>query len=97
MTNTIEIEDGNGEHIDILVCVRLTKPLILPDNEIDICSICGEAIQHRPHVPKLPRKVCMECVMPEAEKAAAKGELNLHVTEKTARELAEYYRKKALN
>lgn len=95
MTNTVEIdEDGNGEHADAVVCMRLTTPLLMPDNQLDICSKCGEAIQHRPHVPKRPPKVCMECVAPDAARAARKGELHSIITTKTAGELAAYLRKK---
>jgi hypothetical protein len=93
MTNSIEIDDS-GDLADILVCARLTQPLLMPDNLIDICSGCGEAIQHRPHVPKRPRKMCMECVAPLAKEAAAKGELHTYITPKTAKELAAFSRRK---
>lgn len=95
MTNTVELDDdGNGEHADIVVCMRLTQPLMMPDNDIGICAQCGEAIQFRPHVPKRPRKVCMECVIPRANEAAAKGELHSIITTETAAELGDYLRKK---
>lgn len=62
MTNSVEIDEGgNGEHADVLVCVRLTQPLLMPDNQISLCDACGEAVQHRAHAPKLPRKLCWEC------------------------------------
>jgi hypothetical protein len=98
MTNSIELdEDGNGEHAEFLVCRRLTKPLLMPGNLIDICSKCGEAIQHRPHVPKKPPKVCMECILPLANKAAAKGELHSIITPEIATEVAAHFRKKNAN
>jgi hypothetical protein len=95
MTNSVEIDDdGNGEHADAVVCVRLTQPLIMPDNVIGLCAECGEAIQHRPHVPKQPRKICMECALPLASKAAKKGELHTILTPQTAAEVGAYFRKK---
>ena len=98
MTNSIEIdEDGNGEHADVVVCMRLTQPLLMPDNEIGLCSECGEAIQYRPYVPKLPRKMCLECIGPRANKAAATGELHSILTPEALAEIAAHLRKKNAN
>jgi hypothetical protein len=97
MANRIEIADSDAEAelADALICARLTSPLLLPDNLIDLCSKCGEAIQHRPHVPKRPPKICLECAAPLATASAAKGELVTMLTPATASELAAYLRKKA--
>ena len=73
-----------------MVCRRLTSPLLLPDNLIDLCSKCGEAIQHRPHVPKRPPKICDDCAGPIMDTEAAKGELVVMITPKTAGEVAEW-------
>ena len=98
MTNSIEIdEDDNGEHADMVICVRLTSPLKFPDNLIGICSKCGEAIQYRPHAPKMPPKICAECVGPLANKAAAGGKLHTIITPETAAEIAAHLRKKNAN
>lgn len=98
MTNSVEIDEGgNGEHADVLVCVRLTQPLLMPDNQISLCDACGEAIQHRPHVPKLPRKLCWECAEPLATQLAAKGELHSVLTAESAVELAAHLKKKGAN
>lgn len=96
MTNRFEIDDDNAEHADLLVCARLTTPLLMPDNRIGFCCKCGEAIQHRPHVPKSPYKMCCECVEPLAMKLAAKGKLHSVITRQSAAELA-YLRKKNAN
>jgi hypothetical protein len=82
---------------DAVICVRLTSPLRLPENLIDLCSKCGEAIQHRPHASKRPPKICLECAAPLAKTEAAKGELVTMVTPKTAAELAAYFSKKNAN
>jgi hypothetical protein len=97
MTNRFEIVDGpdDAECADVVVCRRLTQPLLMPDNHIDICSKCGEAIQHRPHVPKRPPKVCDLCAVAIMEKE--KDELVVMITPKTAEEVAEWLRKKTAN
>ena len=98
MTNRFEIDDdGNADHADIVVCARLTSPLMMPDNKIGFCAECGEAIQYRPHVPKSPRKMCMECVVPLATKLAAKGKLTSIITPTTVAELKAHLRKKNAN
>ena len=97
MPNRIEIADDNMEEAEILACMRLTRPLLLPDNEIGLCEQCGEAIQFRPHVPKLPKKMCIECVMPATAKAHAKGELVTMITPKTLADLQAYFHKRNAN
>jgi hypothetical protein len=96
MTNRIEIidEPGDAEDADGVVCMRLTSPLLLPDNVIDICSKCGEAIQYRPNAPKRPPKLCYVCADPIITDRAAKGDLTATMTRKTMAEVADYYRKK---
>jgi hypothetical protein len=44
----------------IVVCARITDPLLLPDNVISTCDACGWAVQHRPHAPKGKRR-CLKC------------------------------------
>ena len=99
MTNRFEIVDdpSEAECADSVVCRRLTSPLLLPDNVIGLCSKCGEAIQHRPHVPKKPPKICDECAAPIMEAEAAKDELVVMITPKTAGEVAAWLRKKTAN
>lgn len=97
MTNIIEIDDDDGERADVMACVRLTSPLIMPDNEIGLCAQCGEAIQFRPHAPAGPRKMCWECIEPLAVAAAAKGEFHSLITPETALELLDRMQKKRAN
>jgi hypothetical protein len=99
MVNRIEIVDDpdDAEMADVVVCRRLTSPLLLPDNLIDLCSKCGEAIQHRPHVPKRPPKVCDQCGGAIGAAQAAKGELVTMITPKTAEEVIAYLRKRTAN
>ena len=97
MPNRFEIADDNMEEAEVLACMRLTSPLLLPDNEIGLCEQCGEAIQFRPHVPKLPKKMCVECVMPTTMKARAKGELVTIITPNTLADLQAFFQKKNAN
>jgi len=99
MTNRNEIVDSDdeGETADVLVCARLTAPLMMPDNLIDICSRCGEAIQYRPHAAKLPAKICLECAGPLMEAGAAKGDLVTMLTPTSAAEVAAFLRKRDAN
>lgn len=94
MTSKIEIElgdDADAEACDAVVCARLTSPLIRPDNLIDLCAKCGEAIQYRPHVPKKPPKICIRCLGPLPESTT------INVTPTTVAEVAAYLRKKNAN
>lgn len=98
MINRIEIvDDADAELADGVVCMRLTSPLMLPDNLIDLCSKCGAAIQHRPNVPKRPPKICWQCAEPVARAEAAKGELVTMITPTTAAEIAALIRKRDAN
>jgi len=96
MVNKFEIVDQDEcEEAQYIVCCRLTQPLLFPDNLIDICCKCGEAIQHRPHVPTAPQKMCEECALPDLDREATKGNLNIMITPKTAAEVANYIKKRA--
>jgi hypothetical protein len=58
----IDIVSGEeAEQADIAVCVLATVKTPFTDNLIGVCSDCGREVQHRPHLPKAPRKICMDC------------------------------------
>lgn len=80
----IEVEDGDGERADFVLCRLATSPLIMPDNLVANCSKCFRLVQFRPHSPKKPPRICDECAAPEMEKRAKKGDLEMIVTPKTA-------------
>jgi hypothetical protein len=65
----VDCETGEAEFIrelpadaGCLVCMELSVPLILPDNAIGTCVVCGIGIQFRP-VGARPDivKVCLAC------------------------------------
>jgi hypothetical protein len=45
----------------ILMCARVTGPLMLPDNRTGKCDVCGWRVQYRPHAPKRSILRCMQC------------------------------------
>ena len=56
------------EQVDYVVCV-LWPDHLFPDDVRSKCCACGREIGHRPHVPKKPPKICVECVLVVAETA----------------------------
>lgn len=84
----IEVEVGDGEHADFVLCRLATDPLIMPDNLVSNCSKCFRLVQFRPHSPKTPPRICDECAAPEMAKRAKAGELEMIMTEKTAMDVA---------
>jgi hypothetical protein len=44
----------------VVVCARITTPLMIPDNRIGKCSECGWKVQFRPHAPA-GRRMCSKC------------------------------------
>lgn len=96
--NKFEItEDPEASDAEFIACMRLTRPLLLPDNVLTLCCRCGEAIQHRPHIPKRLKTVCLPCIQPDLERDAAKGELEVQITPESAKEISAYFRKKNAN
>lgn len=88
MTNQIIVDDGtNGEDCEGMVCMRATDPLMMADNLVGECSECGSKVQYRPHNPKHLVKICLECALPEMNKAAQEGDLSIVITEKARQDV----------
>jgi hypothetical protein len=59
MSRNLEICAG----ITVVVCTRWSEgeALRMPSNIIGDCAWgCGSKLQHRPHVPSAPTKVCID-------------------------------------
>jgi hypothetical protein len=98
MTNRVEIvDDDEAEAAHYVVCGRLTTPLLMPDNLIDLCLKCGEAIQHRPHTPRAPPKICVECALAVVRREGTQGDVVTMITPKIAEEVIADFRKKNAN
>jgi hypothetical protein len=57
------VGDEEANEADICVCVLADAATPFTDNVFDVCRDCGRAIQYRPHVPKKPPKICVECAV----------------------------------
>lgn len=89
------VGQGEGEECDVVVCRLKTEPLLLPDNVVAPCAKCFRLVQFRPHAPKRPAKWCDECTAKQIAKDG--GDHQVTITEKTAADVAEYYRKRGMN
>ena len=70
-----------------VICLRTShgNPAGFDDNRYGLCHECGERVQFRPHMPQGAELWCLECF----EKGAQAGD-TLHVSEKTAEEVARW-------
>ena len=95
MPNKITVTaDHEAEEADYYVCCRAaTTKQLFDDDLYDFCCKCGEKVRYRPSGPTVPMKVCVECAMPDLEKEAKKGELNVLTTEKTMEEVRNFFRR----
>lgn len=60
------VSDAEAESAALVVCMRLVDMPVaqFPDDVITDCAHgCGFKIRHRPHSPKAPPKVCMQCAL----------------------------------
>jgi hypothetical protein len=85
-----QLEMTSGEEADCVVCRLITTPLLMPDNLVGHCSLCHRMIQHRPHAPKGPPKVCDECGF---KNMAKDGDARVVITEQSKADLQGFLKK----
>jgi hypothetical protein len=56
------ISDEEAEKAAYVVCILWSSDHYFLDNIMDTCCRCFRAVQLRPHAPKKPKRICMECV-----------------------------------
>jgi hypothetical protein len=56
-----------AEQAAFVVCMPLGSPTPFYDNVTATCSDCRCLIIHRPHAPKKPPKICIDCVALRAQ------------------------------
>lgn len=57
------VGNEEAERAQAVVCVRdYGQKFPWDDNEKGVCSICEHPIVFRPHAPKTPPKICVECL-----------------------------------
>lgn len=93
----VELDDGDAEQVDVVVCRLVTDPLIEPDNLVGNCMKCFRMVQFRPYAPKKPPRLCDECAVPEMSKRAAENDLKMVVTERTLDDIAKFLVKKGMH
>ena len=55
------------EKCDFVVCMPNGEGEYFDDDVRDFCADCGRGIHYRPHNPKRPPKICLECAAKRAE------------------------------
>ena len=58
-------DDATCESASAVICVKASQePHEFKSDNVHVpCSMCGVEIVHRPHAPKKPPKMCMECAI----------------------------------
>ena len=59
------VSDAEAEECDAVICNTAEMWSPFRDNTYAACATCDTAIYHRPHVPKKPRKICINCAVAE--------------------------------
>lgn len=57
------VSDEEAENAAFVVCCDARFPSPFTDNVAATCALCLKAIIHRPHAPKKPPKLCIDCAM----------------------------------
>jgi hypothetical protein len=61
------VSQEEAEEADVVVCMPIGSTRYFTDDVETVCSECGRGIFHRPHAPKKPRKICVDCALKLAE------------------------------
>ena len=67
------VSDQQAEQAEMVVCMLEGFDSPFTDNLTGPCARCGRTVIFRPHVPKAPPKVCMECAILIAAPAAGRA------------------------
>ena len=57
------VPDEEAEKSDYVVCMPASSPAYFDNDLFANCVRCGVRIRHRPHVPKRPPKICVDCFL----------------------------------
>lgn len=61
------VSQEESEKAAVVVCIRKGSFTPFTDNEFGHCVNCATEVQFRPHAPKTPPRICIEC-LPEVMK-----------------------------
>lgn len=53
----------DAEKADFYICMPAITPALFADDIYDDCTKCGTRVRLRPHAPKAPKRLCMECAL----------------------------------
>lgn len=56
-----------AEQADAVICALAVGPRYFRDDVETTCHDCRRGIIHRPHAPKRPIKLCMDCVIARSQ------------------------------
>jgi hypothetical protein len=54
----------------IVICAPAKLPTFFPDDVVGMCSLCGQHVRFRPHVPAPRVLICLKCFIVHAEPGA---------------------------
>jgi hypothetical protein len=57
------VSEEEAEEADVVVCMPIGSTRYFTDDVETVCAECGTGIFHRPHAPKRPRKICVNCAL----------------------------------
>jgi hypothetical protein len=57
------VSETEAEQCDYVVCADAGTPTPFSDNVETTCAFCAKPVIHRPHAPKRPPKICLDCVL----------------------------------
>ena len=67
------VSEEEAEEADVVVCNTADMWTPFRDNVQTDCAECGTPIYHRPHAPRKPRKICLNCAAALSERERAEG------------------------
>src|SRR5438105_10664530 len=62
------VSDEEAEQANYVICMPNGSGEYFNDDVRTTCALCARGIHHRPHVPKTPAKVCIDCALKLSEK-----------------------------
>lgn len=65
------VSPAEAERANFAVCCRVGSPQHFTDDEYGTCAHCGHPIFFRPHLPKAPTKICVQCCIDTLEDGQA--------------------------
>jgi hypothetical protein len=60
------VDNAAAEKATFVVCGPVSH---YPDDVHTTCALCSTPIAHRPHVPLMPAKICIDCMLKTARES----------------------------